>query len=133
MEWGLLEFELMLEELGTFIAGHARKRIIMGIDANAKLLGTTDYHHVGDQTHMTNMNAMDRERARALHTFIADGDLVATNTFKYTDRNEALATRTNWSGNGTSQIDFIFWFQTLWMFRTFTLGIMLGTIRITNL
>ena len=104
---GLLEFELMLEELGTFIAGHARKRIIMGIDANAKLLGTTDYHHVGDQTHMTNMNAMDRERARALHTFIADGDLVATNTFKYTDRNEALATRTNWSGNGTSQIDFI--------------------------
>jgi hypothetical protein len=80
---------------------------MLGIDANAKLWGTTDAVHVGEQVLRATMTPEDRERAKALHSFIASRGLVAVNTFMNTAENEDLVTRTNWSGIGTSQIDFV--------------------------
>jgi hypothetical protein len=53
------------------------------------------------------LTAEDRERARALHSFIASRGLVAVNTFMNTEANSDLVTRTNWNGTGASQIDYV--------------------------
>jgi hypothetical protein len=104
---GQLEYELTMEELGAFLEVNARFRFMVGVDANAKLWGTTDFCHVGEQVLRAAMTAEDRERARALHSFIASWGLVAVNTFMNSSGSSELVTRTNWNGTGASQIDFV--------------------------
>jgi hypothetical protein len=104
---GQLEYELTMEELGAFMEVNARYRFMVGVDANAKLWGTTDFRHIGEQVLRSAMTAEDRERARALHSFIASWGLVAVNTFMNTTESADLVTRTNWNGTGASQIDYV--------------------------
>jgi hypothetical protein len=104
---GQLEYELTMEELGAFMDVNVRFRFMVGVDANAKLWGTTDFCHVGEQVLRAAMSAEDRERARALHSFIASRGLVAINTFANTEEMADLVTRTNWNGTGASQIDYV--------------------------
>ena len=61
---GQLEFELAIEEISSFMAKHVGYKFLIGTDANAKLWGAIDHHHVGAQVPYAAMNALDRERER---------------------------------------------------------------------
>jgi hypothetical protein len=104
---GLLELELAIEEISSFMAKHAGFKFFIGTDANAKLWGATDHYHVGAQVPRAVMSALDRERAKSFHTFIADWNLIAANTWMNATSDADLITRNNWDGSGSAQIDFV--------------------------
>jgi hypothetical protein len=103
----LLEFETTMEEIQALIAAHPNHKVVLGMDANTKLNGTIDYQHVGAQVPRAVLSATERERAKAVHTFVAERDLVVANTWMDGDTEDQWFTRTNWNGEGPEQIDFI--------------------------
>ncbi|CAE8637304.1 unnamed protein product [Polarella glacialis] len=103
----LLELETTLEEIQAVIAAHPEHKVVLGVDANTKLNGTVDYQHVGAQVPRAVLTAAERERAKAVHTFTAEGGLMVANTWMGGDTDDQWFTRTNWDGEGPAQIDYI--------------------------
>ncbi|CAE8695540.1 unnamed protein product, partial [Polarella glacialis] len=103
----LLELETTLEEIQAVIAAHPKHKVVLGVDANTKLNGTVDYQHIGAQVPRAVLTAAERERAKAVHTFTAEGGLMVANTWMGGDTDDQWFTRTNWDGEGPAQIDYI--------------------------
>ncbi len=69
------EFEATMEEIHMFLTAYEKRTVIIGVDANAKLNGTVDHQHVGAQIPRARLVALDRDRAKAVHGFVADTTL----------------------------------------------------------
>jgi hypothetical protein len=102
----MMELESTLLEIQMAIDLHPGYQVMMGVDANTKLCGMTDHVHVGSQVPRAVLSAAERDRAKAVHTFAAEKDLVVTNTWMDGDSEDQWCTRTNWNGEGSEQIDY---------------------------
>ena len=91
----LVDFESVLTEIQDFKSGRPGQQLILGGDFNVSLHGLTDYHHVGEPIPRprTLMDTNGSQRARALHSVVAELDLTVTNTWMDADSERELYTR----------------------------------------
>ena len=100
------EFIACLEELKVFLSTVGGRRVFLGMDANTCVGSVVDYVHIGEGATLQAYDPMNSERALLLHDFLVQYGLCLVNTFK-DDPEELRYTRTNWSGFGSTQIDFL--------------------------
>ena len=98
-------FHSVLEELYALFQEFPKHNIILGMDANTRMYGTTDYSAVGPAVLPAELTTLELDRAAQLHKLAADHRLVCTNTWME-DTND-LHTRRDWIDHSTWQIDFI--------------------------
>ncbi len=98
--WGraMREFEAAMEEVHNFLATRQKRTVFIGMDANTKLNGTTDFYHAGAQIPRATLLELDRDRAKAVHAFATEHILIAANTWMDAAADEQLFTRTKWDG-----------------------------------
>ena len=95
-----------LDELRIALCHRAGRHIIIGMDANVEMSSMVDYCHVGPSVPDCRQDHEDLQRASILHCFLAEFGLCLVNTFADAAE-DSVYTRTNWSGFGSSQYDFI--------------------------
>ena len=97
------DFEAVWTEIQDFMSGRPGQHLTLGGDFNVSLYGFTDHHHVGESIPRprTLMDTNDSQRARALHTVVAELDLTVTNTWMDADSARELYTRCSWTDPGT--------------------------------
>ena len=76
------------------------------MDANVGMSSVVDYCHVGPTVPDCQQDHKDLQRASLLHSFLCEFPLCLVNTFADAEGDDVY-TRTNWSGVGSSQYDFI--------------------------
>ena len=102
----LQEYITCLDELRQFLSSVRGRKIHIGMDANAHMGNTVDFIHIGEGVTHQVYDPINCERTGILHEFLVEHRLYLANTF--TDEPDELRyTRTNWSGWGSTQIDFI--------------------------
>ena len=98
-------------EIQDFESWRPKQHVILGGDFNAGLYGMTDFFHVGDSIPRprTLVDTNDSQRARALHTVVAELDLTVTNAWMDADAERELYTWCSWTDPGESltQMDFV--------------------------
>ena len=95
-----------LAEVTTLLRAHAGKTAIIGMDANVSVEGIVDYVQVGESVQSSAHWPGKEDRTQLLHEFLCSHGLTLTNTFMDAE-GDGLSTRTNWSGFGSAQVDFI--------------------------
>ena len=100
------DFAAVLDELRSFLAGRSEKHLIVGMDANVEVTSIVDFCHVGLAVPVRQPEPDVLERAALFHEFLAEKGLCLVNTFSDADASNCF-TRTNWSGVGSFQVDFV--------------------------
>ena len=103
---GLGALQETLAEVRQFLCSTRGRNVVIGMDANTKVGDILDYVHVGESVPAAAHSAENGDRAVHIHELLVEFGLALTNTFSDTS-GEELHTRTNWSGDGPVQIDFL--------------------------
>ena len=106
------DFEAVLTEIQFFMSGRPETAPDPGRTLQCELVRIdrpTSCGRVDPKTARTLMDTNDSQRARALHTVLAELDLTVTNTWMDADSERELYTRCSWTDPGESltQMDFI--------------------------
>ena len=106
----------VIGDIEDVISKYPHHEILMGVDTNTKMYGTSDNLHVGPAVPASAHSAKETERAGIVHEFLAKNGLTAQNTWtKEPVTDKDLFTRRSWEdkallGDGAPgvQVDFIF-------------------------
>ena len=97
----------VLEDIESMMQKYPRHEIVLGMDANCKVAGLTDFFTIGSGVPASTMRAKDMDRATILQNFLCRSQLSLQNTWADFCCPDDLHTRTDWEGNQGAQIDFV--------------------------
>jgi hypothetical protein len=101
------EFAETLEELSGLITKHPQCKVVLGMDANARVAGMNDGRIVGPSVPSAELSARERERVGLLHEFLARHNMYLANTWANEQTVERMVTRIAWDNLSAAQVDFI--------------------------
>ena len=102
-----LEFTGILEELSVLITKHPKRKVILGMDANARVVGLHDSRFIGPTVPPAELIARERGRGGLLLEFLAKHDFYLANTWAKESIVELMVTRVAWDQMCAAQVDFI--------------------------
>ena len=104
-------FTTMAEELRTFVQQYVgARKVVLGMDFNAKLAGMSDWDLVGPAVPVAQLDAEEWERAGTAMELIHALKVSACNMWDATQHEDLMYTRSAWGGEGgkeEAQIDFM--------------------------
>jgi hypothetical protein len=102
------EFVETLLELQHFLRRFPRHKLIIGMDANARVAGTVDWAHIGPAVPEAELTVRESERAGHLLEFLAVHRLYLANTWTNAEgANHFQFTRRAWDSGSEGQVDFL--------------------------